>query len=95
MHRKLFIGGSFCINTYAKANNIQVYSIIDNEIQLKGFHNSMPLFIMDDAYDIHRDAIYLLISVAEELGFKLIQLQYDEEFPSEEEIENMIGASNE
>jgi len=85
----LFIGGTFSIAVYTKNNSIPNYFVVKNMTQLAGFHNTSVLFVMEDASDVYGSALGPMLHFAKENGYSIIQLQYADPFPTDDEIDSM------
>lgn len=79
--KTLFLGGSFSVNIYAQKNGIALPIIIHNASQLFAYHNSLPLYVMEDAEQIYGPDLLRIISAATDKNYDVVYLTYAESFP--------------
>jgi hypothetical protein len=87
--RVLFVGGTFSISLYTKVHKIPNYVVIKNGFNLLGYHNSKPVFIMEDAPDIYGSELRSIVRAAQENNYLMVQLSYKDPFPTDDDIEAM------
>ena len=93
--RVLFVGGTFSVSLYADVHRIKNYVIIKNGYNLLGYHNSKPVFFMEDAPDIYGSELQNILKAAKDGGFMMVQLIYKDPFPTDEDMEVLMSSFEE
>ena len=93
--RVLFVGGTFSVSLYAEVNKIKNYVVIKSGFNLLGYHNSKPVFFMEDAPDIYGSELPNIMRAAKDGGYMMVQLSYRDPFPTEEEVEAIMASFEE
>lgn len=92
--RILFLGGTFSIKLYTKVQGIKNYKVINNEFEISIYHNTTPIFVMEDSSDIYGESkLHQILAYGERGGYVFIPLTYTEPFPTDDEIALFIESA--